>query len=752
MKTQHPIPQPVLLLESRSAFISGHGGYGHRQKKLDYAAVCFDYNEVRIDAGNEETALPSSPGATTLIQRDLCCEQQWLSQLDTTKIFKISTRHIYTPVPLPKSFYAPVEDEDWYHFVKHSVPELQASGWLVKISDDFSFNVQEIDHIHGEIGQNEVGWFDIALVGVVDRQRIRLEPLLTELFARDSRWLHNPAIIPDEERVRLITENNAPLIVRARRLKPMVSSFLDLFEPSQQPVLRIPVWDVGRLETLDAHDKWHFSGRAALRDVVRHLHEGTVFETIALPQGLQTTLRPYQLHGLNWMQFLRQHHLAGVLADDMGLGKTVQALAHILTEKEAQRLVQPALIVLPTTLIYSWQQEAARFTPGLRVLALTGVQRKQHFTRLTEYDVILTTYALIWRDLEILREQMWHLLILDEAHYVKNNRTRAAQAIRSLAAKHRLCLTGTPLENHLGELWAQFDFLLPGFLGNEKDFTLHWRQPIEREGNSVKRALLARRIQPFILRRRKSDVANELPSKTVIVRKVELEGSQRNLYETVKRTLRNQLNQKNKRYASQRHPGQVLDALLKLRQICCDPRLVRLEEARKSKHSAKLALLCEMVGSLLHEGHRILIFSQFSGMLALIASELSKAKVNWVILTGNTTDRTTPVQRFQKGEVPVFLISLKAGGIGLNLTAADTVIHYDPWWNPAAEAQATDRAYRIGQDKPVFVYKLIAAGTIEENIVSLQERKAQLSGSLFAEESASTFSEAEMAALLESMY
>lgn len=734
-------PRPVLMLESRSAFISGHGGYGHRQKKLDYAAAYFDYGAVRIDAGEE-----ASPA---VVERDVSAEQAWLAQLSATELYKVSTRHIYTPTPLPKGFYAPIEYDDWYHFVKQSVPQLQAQGWKVMIADDFTFNVVEIEDIAGQASESEAGWFDIALGIEVNGEQVRLEPLLADLFSRDVRWLRHPDAIADDERVRFVTEQGVQLVIRAQRLKPLVRNLADLFEQPNVETLRVPAWDAGRLEALERSGRWQFSGERAVRELAQRLREGARLASVAPPQGLQAELRPYQQQGLSWMQFLREHNLAGVLADDMGLGKTVQTLAHILTEKRSGRLQQPALVVMPTTLIYNWQQEAARFSPDLRVLALTGGQRKQHFAQLGDYDIVLTTYALIWRDLAVLREQAWHLLILDEAHYVKNSRTRAARAIRTLEARHRLCLTGTPLENHLGELWSQFDFLLPGFLGDEQQFTVRWRQPIEKEGDNVKRELLARRIRPFILRRRKSEVATELPPKTTIVRRVELEGPQRDLYETVRLALHLQVKQAAQRGSAQQQRVRVLDALLKLRQICCDPRLVKLAEAGKVKSSAKLSLLREMVEGLVEEGRRILIFSQFSGMLALIASELSKAKVPWVILTGDTADRTTPIERFQSGEVPVFLISLKAGGVGLNLTAADTVIHYDPWWNPAAEAQATDRAYRIGQDKQVFVYKLITAGTIEEKILLLQEKKAQLAGSLFEERSPSVFDEAEIAALLD---
>ncbi len=423
------------------------------------------------------------------------------------------------------------------------------------------------------------------------------------------------------------------------------------------------------------------------------------------------------------MQFLREHNLSGVLADDMGLGKTVQTLAHILAEKEAGRLAQPALIVMPTTLVHNWCDEAQRFAPALRVLNLHGTQRHARFEEIAQHDLVITTYALAWRDEEVLAQHEYHLLILDEAQYVKNAATRAAATIRAPRARHRLCLSGTPLENHLGELWAQFDFLLPGFLGSRDDFTRRWRTPIEKGGDADRRELLARRIRPFMLRRRKDEVATELPPKTTIVRTVDLEGAQRDLYETVRATMQQKVRDAISVNGLARSHLVVLDALLKLRQVCCDPRLLRTTQANRVKESAKLALLLDMVPELIEEGRRILLFSQFTSMLDLIASALDNEQIPYVVLTGETVDRATPVKSFQRGEVPLFLISLKAGGVGLNLTAADTVIHYDPWWNPAVENQATDRAHRLGQDKPVFVYKLVTAGSVEEK--SSRSRKGK---------------------------
>ncbi len=453
-----------------------------------------------------------------------------------------------------------------------------------------------------------------------------------------------------------------------------------------------------------------------------------------MPKALQAELRDYQREGLNWMQFLRCMGLAGILADDMGLGKTVQALAHILAEKEAGRLSRPALVLAPTSLMHNWRREAEKFTPSLSVLVLHGPNRAMHFEQLADYDLVLTTYPLLARDFEQLEQQRWHLLILDEAQYIKNPRAKVSQLVRRLQASHRLCMTGTPMENHLGELWAQFDFLMPGYLHDMRGFTKMFRKPIEIQGDAARQEALNVRLRPFMLRRAKEQVALELPPKTEIVRSIEIEGAQRQLYESVRLAMQKRVRDAVATMGSGQSQIVVLDALLKMRQVCCDPRLVHGLQEGEAPSSAKLQMLMEMVPEMIEEGRRVLLFSQFTSMLKLIEDELRRAQIGYVKLTGQTRDRQTPIEAFQNGDAPLFLISLKAGGVGLNLTAADTVIHYDPWWNPAAEAQATDRAHRIGQDKAVFVYKLITEGTVEEKILELQERKRELANAIHQKE------------------
>jgi SNF2 family DNA or RNA helicase len=432
---------------------------------------------------------------------------------------------------------------------------------------------------------------------------------------------------------------------------------------------------------------------------------------------------------------LREYQFNGVLADDMGLGKTVQTLAHLLVEKRSGRLKQPALIIAPTSLMGNWRRETEHFAPELRVLTLHGDDRHARFGEIESNDLVLTTYPLLVRDTDILLAQHYHYVVLDEAQAIKNPATKMAKTVRNLKSNHRLCLTGTPLENHLGEIWSLFDFLMPGFLGNLQTFNRCYRVPIEKQGNVERSNGLAKRIQPFLLRREKSEVASELPPKTEIVHHVELSKEQAQLYESIRVAMDKRVSDAIKRQGLSRSHITILDALLKLRQVCCDPRLVKLERAKKVKCSAKLEWLMEMLPKQLEEGRRILLFSQFTSMLSLIETELKQRGIDYSKLTGQTRKRDDAIQRFREGEVSVFLISLKAGGTGLNLVEADTVIIYDPWWNPAVEAQAIDRAHRIGQDKPVFIYKLVTSNSVEEKMLAMQDKKRALARGIYSKNS-----------------
>jgi SNF2 family DNA or RNA helicase len=363
---------------------------------------------------------------------------------------------------------------------------------------------------------------------------------------------------------------------------------------------------------------------------------------------------------------------------------------------------------------------------------LHGKERHAVADQMGEFDLVIAPYSLLQRDRERWLEAQWHLVVLDEAQNIKNATTHAAQVASQLQTRHRLCLSGTPMENHLGEIWSLFHFLMPGFLGSQKRFTELFRHPIEKQGDPERLQQLRARITPFMLRRTKTLVATELPPKVETTLRVELAGPQADLYETIRLGMEKSVREALTTKGLAKSQITILDALLKLRQVCCDPQLLKLEAAQKVKTSAKLEQLMTMLPEMLAEGRRILLFSQFTSMLSLIEAGLKKLNIASVKLTGQTQKRDAVIEQFTSGQVPLFLISLKAGGVGLNLPQADTVIHFDPWWNPAAEAQATDRAHRIGQTQSVWVVKLVAQGTIEERILDLQERKAALSESMYS--------------------
>ncbi|MFO1459935.1 MAG: SNF2-related protein [Verrucomicrobiota bacterium] len=444
--------------------------------------------------------------------------------------------------------------------------------------------------------------------------------------------------------------------------------------------------------------------------------------------ALESVLRPYQKDGVAWIGFLRQHGFGGVLADEMGLGKTLQVLAHLLFLSADQS--RPSLVICPTSLVFNWAAEAERFTPQLRTLVLSGSDRHPQFDKIQESRIVITSYALIRRDFERHRNIDYDTVILDEAQHIKNRDTQNAQAVKAIRSSHRLVLTGTPLENSVLDLWSIFDFLMPGYLGTPQDFRERYELPITKERDAASMARLARRVRPFLLRRLKRDVVKDLPPKIEQVSFCELTDDQAAVYQQLLSATRKEVLSAVGEQGLAKSRMLVLTALLRLRQVCCDLRLLPtapsdpLETPTSAASSGKVQLFGELLDEIVDGGHRVLVFSQFTRMLDLLGDELESRGLVHCRLDGSTTDRQGVVQRFQNDtSIPVFLISLKAGGVGLNLTGADTVIHFDPWWNPAVEDQATDRAHRIGQSRVVTSYKLITRGTVEEKILALQRRK-----------------------------
>ena len=641
-------------------------------------------------------------------------------------------------------------------FSAYAVPQLRAMGWRVEIDPDYPWQVVGADvplYASAMPDDKRPDWFALELGVEVDGHRIDLLPALLDMLdgAGDLGTLARSA----RRCLAVQVDDKRWLPVPPARMRLLAKVLVELYrgDRGRIPAIRAPLIAdlcaslVDGSGSTDARPlRW--VGDTRIRDQAYALALGPrrATSTVTAPQGLCAELRPYQREGVAWLQNLCAHDAGGVLADDMGLGKTLQTIAHILIEKEAGRLDRPAMIVTLTSLVGNWRRELERFAPSLRAHVYHG----PHRTLAGEHDVIITTYPIAARDRDELAAVPLHLLVLDEAHAIKNNDAHASEAVRRFDARHRVCLTGTPIENHLGELWSLFDFLMPGLLGARDEFTTHFRQPIEDGGDKVRLEALRDRVRPFILRRTKDAVAPELPAKTQLVRAVELTGAQRELYESIRLAAHADVRRHIRARGLAGSQIAILDALLKLRQVCCDPRLVSVDAARDIAGSAKLDVLLELVTSQLADGRRILVFSQFARMLGLISEALLARGIRHVALTGHTPDRQKPIDAFQQGRADVFLISLKAGGAGLNLTGADTVIHYDPWWNPAAQAQATDRAHRIGQTKPVFVHELIAAGSVEERMLSLQRHKRLLANAILerGQAAASTLTQRDLDDLL----
>lgn len=502
-------------------------------------------------------------------------------------------------------------------------------------------------------------------------------------------------------------------------------------EDLQQDEIQLSKYRALYLERMLEKNEVKSKKNKAFRQLVNDFEQIDEME-YELPQNLQATLRPYQETGYRWLRTLSDYGMGGILADDMGLGKTLQVIALLCAEYERE-VDKPSLIVTPSSLVFNWQAEFERFAPHLRVLTMTGTvsERSKKLSTLNNYDVILTSYDLLRRDIKEY-EAAFKYVILDEAHYIKNQATQNAKAVKKLNGEIRFALTGTPLENSIADVWSIFDFILPGYLLSYAKFKKQYENPIIKDKDEKLFARVHQLVAPFILRRLKKDVLTELPDKVESVVYCELDKAQRKLYEatliSMNKELQAELGEGNEGQSRMK----MLAMLTRLRQLCCHPALY-LENYKDE--SAKLNLCLELIQECKDSGHRMLLFSQFTSMFDLIAPKLDELGISYFTLTGETKSeqRVALANRFNEGEADVFLISLKAGGTGLNLTGADVVIHYDPWWNMSAQNQATDRAYRMGQQNKVQVYKLIAKDTIEEKIEKLQQRKLELSDSLVKE-------------------
>ncbi len=617
------------------------------------------------------------------------------------------------------AFFVTKEMHIWKRFLE-GLDELEKEGFEIIKEPSFKLNFSHVNRVDVKVEQTS-HWFDVGMHIMFEDKKLPLLPILSQL-------LNKGIDLKKSEEVYFNLEDETYITLPSKLLEPILKTFYELLDKPNSEGFKLRPYEANVMENFK-NDFFDVQDSSELKKISQEMRKKEKINTHA--KGLKAELRDYQKEGVAWMQFLRKYGFGGILADDMGLGKTVQTLAHLLIEKESERLNIPSLIVAPTSLLGNWKSEVEKFTPSLSVALYYGSNRKEILLNINKYDLIITTYTLVNLDREKLKKQRFYYLILDEAQKIKNARSESAKAIKELNAQYFLALSGTPMENHLGELHSIFDTVMPGFLGSLSSFKTLYQTAIEKSHCAQTQKRLNKRIKPFMLRRTKDLVAKELPPKTEMVRSVTFESEQARLYETIRVSMEKSVRETIKTMGIGASHISILAALLKLRQVCCDPRLLKIEEAQKITQSAKLQMLMELVEELKQEGRKILIFSQFTSMLEIIESKMLETNTSYSLLTGSTLKRQDEIDAFNKGESDVFLISLKAGGVGLNLTTADTVIHYDPWWNPAAQDQATDRAYRIGQDKPVFVYKLIVENSVEEKIVKMQEDKKALANAIY---------------------
>jgi non-specific serine/threonine protein kinase len=603
----------------------------------------------------------------------------------------------------PGLFYANYEAAlDWLF---DGLPKLVQAGFEVMGEESLvRFRVRRHNPTISTSFSSETDWFDLHLE--IDFDGVSLT--LAEL---------KKALQKQKRYVRLRDGSIARLPER------LIQKFQYLIEFGQTNEKSIRLRDhhlsfVDRLLTESEHKQYDEISQGKLKK----LDGFSKIKNYNLPKNLKGELRDYQRAGFNWLNFLKEFTFGGVLADDMGLGKTVQTLA--LVQNEINKNKIPILIVAPTSVLFNWQREIEKFTPGIDYILHYGTKRTRDVRRLRKKPLILTTYGHLRRDISFLSEIDFHYVVLDESQNIKNPQSDTAQAARNLLAKNRLALTGTPIENNTMELWSQFSFLSPGLLGNQNFFKDNFMRPIEKEQNNDVAATLKRLIFPFILRRTKEEVVKELPPKVENIIFSPMSEAQQKIYDQVRDTFRNTIISEIESRGLDKTKMRILEGLTKLRQVSCHPQLV---DATFQDEAGKFEALKLMIDEIISENHKVLVFSQFVRMLTIVREYLEEQAIDYSYLDGSTRDRAAVVDRFQdEKDVRIFLISLKAGGFGLNLTAADYVIHYDPWWNPAVEMQASDRAHRIGQTKKVFTYKLIAKDSVEEKILALQQHKKEL--------------------------
>jgi superfamily II DNA or RNA helicase len=680
-------PKPVLR-------ISRQAGYGRSYDRLS-ADLSFIYGDLEVDPWSD-AALAFDRRTRTAFRRDPSAEREAIARLTTLGVRMYSAWHAGTSeLDLAESSLPGL------------VRALVADGWRVEAEGRVyrSPGAATLDVRSG------VDWFELH--GRIDFGGVSAElPALLAAARKRERFVQladgSVGLLPDE------------WLARTGRLATAGSIEPDHLRFAKSQAALLDAWLAA--EPAVSCDEAFAKARQALSRFER-------VEPVEPPRTFRGVLRPYQRDALAWFAFLREFGFGGCLADEMGLGKTVMVLAALESRRRdrerAREARQPSLIVVPRSLIFNWRLEASRFAPKLEVLDYTGTSRRDARDRVSNVDVVLTTYGTLRRDVGELKSVIFDYVILDEAQAIKNAGTASAKAARLLKAQHRLALTGTPVENHLGELWSLFEFLNPGALGSASFVGAAGSAGRNDDGMLE---VVARAVRPFILRRTKDQVASELPERTEQTIYCDLETPQRTLYNELRDHYRAALLGQVARDGLSRSKLQILEALLRLRQAACHPGLI--DQSRSDAASAKLDVLVPRLQELVDEGHKVIVFSQFTSFLALLRPRLEEARLAYEYLDGRTRDREARVRRFQETDCPLFLVSLKAGGLGLNLTAAEYVFLLDPWWNPAVEAQAIDRAHRIGQRRPVFAFRLIARDTVEEKVLELQASKRKLADAI----------------------
>jgi len=675
---------------------------------FEYDGVRVPYSKTNADKAQYITVKKPDEDLIYWVKRNIKHENEAYAMLLACKFVPMQTNNLA------------LEKENAIDFYNYYLKQA-GEGWRFEEKDDMSFFKLMPDPFKLcakiDFSEEQPDSFDISIYGQAGEEIINFDEIYDTIQSGEK-----------YARIRSLGFVEYP----AQNIYSMMRSF-NSFDVYRNPDNRFTVktYRAGLINELK-----NLGAELILSDRFKKFWEQmSTFSTVdelELPEGINAEFREYQLKGFGWLWFMYKYGLNGILADDMGLGKTLQALTVLQKAKEEDGAM-PSLVIAPTTVVFNWEAEIQKFAPTLSCLKLQGGERKQFFAKIPEYDVVITSYALLRRDIKKLKDINFRYVILDESQNIKNATSQTAQAVKQLTSQHKLALSGTPIENKLEELWSVFDFLMPGFLFSMSDFNSRYVNPIMEHQDKVVEKRLKLQIYPFILRRMKRDVAKDLPDKVENIAYCELTDEQKDFYLQVLDSTKEELFKSIEQNGLEKSRLSIFSALLRMRQICCHPRLYDKNNVKNVISSGKFEKLKVMLEEIISEKHRILLFSQFVDMLDIIKAWLDKSGIKYEYLTGRTKDRQGAVERFNTDPtIPIFLISLKAGGTGLNLTGADYVIHYDPWWNPAVEDQATDRAYRIGQTKKVFVYRLITKNTVEEKIQKLKTIKRNLVDSVIS--------------------